>query len=395
MEGKILIDTLHISYRYPKSDAFKRWSKPTGGMDPGILRTGVAEGNFVIRSGANGYAISLWQHDARIYLTPETDDFRGEDKGMGILIQLGPKFLIEHTNNLQTAVKNLLLDAYIRGDYEMRITRLDMALDLFGVSMKDQNLSLWAAGWVGRSKVSSHYFNSRTGDLETITIGSRKSSIYVRVYDKIAQATAEGDIMYWLDVWKRTDTNVTRIEWEVKPRAGNFGDDLKDFKLFCGASARELMIYLLDWGRLCVPDPDNKNRTRWKETEFWQQLRSIVKEWSHGIDWPTSRYGKQFQPISEGYIKYLSGSISGGMARFGKDKPSIVAMLEALATYGENLDKLTRRAEIKATIYKNLYELGKPEQIDQSLLVGARGGRRPLRELAEGAAHGKAKRLQQ
>jgi hypothetical protein len=353
-EGIISLDTLYLSIRYPHSDVFERWFYHVQDVDLRRLREGVVRNNIVIRTGGMGYRISLWKKDARAFLTPDTDQKRGEGKGMGIWLQLGPKFIISAGDNLHSEVMRFLSEIGVFGDHEIRISRLDIAIDLFDVEMKDQNLEDWHIGWVGRSKISSHHFNPRTGQLETINIGSRKSSVFLRIYDKIAQSLNDGDLIFWLDVWKREPKAVTRIEWEIKPREGNFQEDLRDFSKFCGFSTRELLNYLLDWGRLCIPDNSDQTRTRWKETDFWKNIRYIAQQWANGITWPTSRYGKEYKPITEGYIKFLAGTIAGGMARFNQDDPNLIDLFNELEKNGIDYKTLKKNAAPKAAIYKNI-----------------------------------------
>lgn len=354
-KGMVLLDTLYLTCKYPKNDIFNRWFVFANGVDKHALKNGIAVDNFVVRSGANGYQISLWQHDARIFLTDETDEKRGEGQGMGIQIQLGSKFIIEHMNELQSAVSRLLKEIGVRKYYPINVTRIDLAIDLFNVAMVDQDLEEWRNNWVGRAKVSKTVFNSQTGDLETIYLGSRKSAIYVRVYNKFVQAIKEGDIIYWWDTWNQKDLeNVTRVEWEVKLKRGNFSDDLTDFAQLNGFALRELLNYLITWGRLCIPDETNKNRSRWQSAPIWKLIEEIVFDWSDGVTWPTSRYGKQFKGVSEAYIKQLAGNISGGMARLGGDANTIATMLEKMGEHGEGLERLQAKAKTKASIYKKL-----------------------------------------
>jgi hypothetical protein len=129
---------------------------------------------------------------------------------------------------------------------------------------------------------------------------------------------------------------------------------LREFILFDGFSIRELLNYLLDWGRLCVPDQGNINRARWQDTEFWSELRTFVTQWADGIYWPTSRLGKEFHPISEAYIKFLSGTIAGGIARFGGEEPNILHLIAGLATFGETQEKIIKKAAAKAAIISRL-----------------------------------------
>lgn len=354
MDGLFLIDTMHLNVKYPYLDVYKNWVRHTNGLDHRKLKEGVPAGDFVVRSGASCYKVSVWQHDARVYLTDYVDERVGEGKGSGIWIQLGPKFILHHMNHLHTAVKDLSAAIGVVGDFPIKITRLDFAGDMLGIEMKSQDLELWRDGWVGRSKVSGNFFNSRTGALETINIGSRGSAVFLRVYDKVAQAVKEGDIDYWRDVWKGFDGPVTRVEWEVKTSEGNFSKDLVDFNLFNGFSLCELLNYLLDWGRLCIPNPEDSNNRRWEDAPFWADLREMATVWTNDVDWPTSRLGKEFHGITSAYVKFISGTIAGAMARFGEDEPSIMKMFDELGKHGEPLDKIKDKAEHKAAIFSKL-----------------------------------------
>jgi hypothetical protein len=148
---------------------------------------------------------------------------------------------------------------------------------------------------------------------------------------------------------------VIRVEWEIKPGEGNFQEDLRDFSLFNGFSIKELSNYLLDnWGRLCIPNPKDSNRRRWQETQFWEQLREVVTLWSKDVSWPTSRLGKSFHGISDAYIKQLSGTISGGMARLSPNNLSFEGLAMGLDEFDENKVKIGKKAAEKAAIYSRL-----------------------------------------
>ncbi len=274
---------------------------------------------------------------------------------MGIWVQMGPKFIIDNPIDckLKESVGLFLRDIGVKKDWEIRVTRLDIAIDLFGELITDQSVEQFQKGWVGRSKVSSTFFNKRSGELETINIGSRSSAVYLRIYDKVAQAISEGDFAYWWDVWEGYLGSVTRVEWEVKPNKGGF-EDIEDFGQLCGLRIVELLNYLINWGRLCVPDIRDSNNRRWKLSNFWAKVTETAKEWGEGITWPTSRKGKEFKGISEGYIRGVAGTISGAMARLNPEKPNLYHMLSKLEEHGMGLEKIQKDAEWKAEIYSRL-----------------------------------------
>lgn len=354
MDAFITIDTMYLHVKYPKRDAFDFYYQFIKDVDSRLIKQGKVVEDYVVKGGACGYKVSVWSHDARVYLTDQVDEKCGEGKGMGAWVQLGPKFLLEYINNLHEAVKGFLAGVGIKSIYPISITRIDIAVDLLGVSMQDQDIQFWSDGWVGRSKLSGVFYNSRSGDLETLYVGSRKSPVLLRIYDKVAQSMAEGDYEYWKDVWKGFEGPVMRIEWEVKPKDGNFSDDLKNFTVFNGFSIRELLIYLLDWGRLCTPDSANSNRNRWQDSPLWENLREVVAIWCDEISWPTSRYGKEFHGVSQAYVKSVSGTISGAMARLGGNDPSIIGLFDGLTKNGEPLEKINQKAKKKAEIFKRL-----------------------------------------
>jgi len=351
----VSVDTIYINVKYPRKDVFERWSRVIYGCDSRRLKDGVPEGNFVVRGGSTGYKVSVWSHDIRAFLTDEVDELRGEDLGMGIWIQIGPKYLLDHPPgvNLREAIRSFLRGIGVRGDWPIRITRIDVALDLFGLELAHEDIELWRNGWVGRAGISSIYFNSRTRKIETINIGSRKSAVYLRIYDKVAQAEAEGDIEYWRDVWNGFPGPVTRVEWEIKPNKGGF-EEFEDFNKLCEWQIVKLLNYLVEWGRSCVPNFDDSNNRRWEPSDFWKCVLSAAEDWGDGITWPTSRKGKEFRGISEGYLRSVAGTVSGAMARLSPENPNLFNMLTNMEDHGLGLEKIQRDAEEKAEIIARL-----------------------------------------
>lgn len=352
MEEIILIDTLFLFIRYPKSDVFSHFYSKVQDESYRNLKFGIPYGKFVIKNGSNGYKISIWQHDARAYLTDQVDEKIGKNRGMGIWLQLGPKFLVSNIENLHESVNQLISSIGVEGEFEKRISRLDLAIDLFNFSMKDIKLDHWKNGWVGRSKLSASFNNSRSGDLETINIGKRSSPVFLRVYDKVAQATKEGDIAYWFDVWGKNIEQVTRVEWEIKPNKGGFielekFDDLDSFRI------RQLLNYLLSWGKLCLPDENNLNKTRWLLDPIWERICNFAVKWTDG-DRATSRLGKEFHGISDQYIRSFFGALTSGIARFSEKEPNLLGLVQGMEKYGINLEALNEKSKYKKRIFENL-----------------------------------------
>lgn len=155
MLGWISLDTLYLNVKYPKTDVFRRWRPYGADVDARQLKRGIAVEDAVVKGGSCGYAISVWQGDARAFLTDQVDEIRGEGNGMGIWVQLGPKFLGVWGDRLTVGVGEFLEMLGVVGDWPASVTRLDVAVDLPGIEMSAQNVEDWRRGWVGRSKVSS------------------------------------------------------------------------------------------------------------------------------------------------------------------------------------------------------------------------------------------------
>ena len=124
-----------------------------------------------------------------------------------------------------------------------------------------------------------------------------------------------------------------------------------------GFTLIETLNYLLDWGRLCIPNPDDTNNRRWKDAPLWEQARGLVKDYSDGVvDWAISRHGKEFHGISDAYVKFIGGAISGAIARFGIDKenPNLYDMVDGLGKHGHKIETINKTAKKKREIYSRL-----------------------------------------
>jgi hypothetical protein len=111
---------------------------------------------------------------------------------------------------------------------------------------------------------------------------------------------------------------------------------------------------LIIWGRLCIPDPNDSNNRRWPIAPFWKDVSDLAAAWAREITWPTTRYGKDFHGINDHYIKFLAGTIAGGMARFGESSPDMIGLFEGLKDHGQDLDAIKQKAVAKAAVYSRL-----------------------------------------
>lgn len=80
MNGVILLDTLYLIVKYPYLDVFRDWYRHAEGIEYRKLKEGIQHGDFVVKNGASCYKVSVWQHDARIFLTCQAPIFHTNDK---------------------------------------------------------------------------------------------------------------------------------------------------------------------------------------------------------------------------------------------------------------------------------------------------------------------------
>ena len=290
-----------------------------------------------------------------MYLTDQVDELLGDGNGMGAWVQLGPRFLLEHPldQELKRGVAGLLQGTGIVGDWETRVTRLDVAIDIPDVRLSEEDVGQWQRGWVGRAKVSSTYMSPRSGDLQGIAIGSRRSAVYLQIYDKVAEAIKDCDYMQWISAWDGFLGPVARIEWEVKPNKGGFAASVADFRMLTEEGVVLLVNYLLKWGRLCVPTSDSNNR-RWPVAPLWGKVETVVDEWGRGTRGMMRRQRVGPAGVTDKYLRFVEGTVTGAMARVNPREPSLVSVLEELGKRGRGLTDMERDAKRKGEVIERL-----------------------------------------
>ena len=346
METFIHIDSIYLNVKYPRSDVYQYWAKFIEGVDHRELKQGINAEGFVIRTGASGYKFSVWRGDIRAFLTPETDELRGKDNGMGIWLQLGPKFIIANGWDIQAGVLEFLYELGVEGPHPITMTRIDLAVDVFNLHIESITIEEIRNNWVGRSTLGNIRLDKKTKKITGYEIGSRKSAVYFRIYDKKLQAIETNEIEYWYDVWGRPASYVTRFEWQIAPKKGNFPNSLIDFYKFNEDVAKQLGLYILDWGRLAVPNPNDKVRSRWDDTELWKGLREAINQWNPKDLEKLTRCKPYSTEISAKYARQLAGIYSGAMAKYNPENPNFHDMIEGIHSVVP-LDELTQKARDK------------------------------------------------
>ena len=230
------LDSLYLVVEYPHADVFQAWSLGASDLSKPELYAGIPYAGMVLKRGANGYKLAVWDEDARVFLTDRVADrltgSGAAGQGMGIMLQLGPKWLRRFGNpaDAQALKDNVWAQLVCFGiaepdKYPMRVNRLDIALDVLGLDMASFSVDEWRRQWVGYGKPRTFHLSRRTGDLTGITIGSRKGNVCLTLYDKVTESQQDGDVAFWRSVWGVGEDDaiaVTRFEWSFRPHQANF-----------------------------------------------------------------------------------------------------------------------------------------------------------------------------
>lgn len=327
------LDSLYLVLEYSSDDLYRHWSYPlnTGEASHDDLNKGIPYDGMVLRRGGLGYKLSVWDGDARLFLTDQVNEnlegtYR-EGQGMGVMLQLGPKWLQAYGDVVATEkmLEHIYAQFSVFGiwepeSYRVRLNRIDIALDIWGMRVADFPIDDWRQQWVGRTFQRVFHDAATDGKLETISIGTSSGAVRFKVYDKVAEATKNETLGFWQSVWgidQLTGFDVARFEWTIKPYQAKivqmqYLDDFT-FEGFLG-----LLNYVsLKWGRLCIPQADERNKQRWELSPFWQEIRAHIDDWSVNYQGSVKRQYNNSPDIKESYLRNLAGSLSGLMAKLG------------------------------------------------------------------------------
>lgn len=371
--GFLGLDSLYLVMEYPHADVFNNWSVVVSDFTDARLHEGIPFGDMVVRRGGLGYKLSVWDGDTRLYITDRVTDAlcntAHEGQGMGLMLQLSPKWLRQFGDILseRTFSRNILAQFALFGvhepeKYPVRLNRMDITADVIGLDVAGFSVDDWNRRWVGYAMKKDFHFSALTGQLEGLSIGSSEGAVRFKVYDKIAESQKKGTARFWRSVWgvnADDEIAVARFEWSVKCYSARFAE-MRFLSDFTFEGFLELLNYVsLKWGRLCEPQADDSNRSRWPLGALWADLRGLIEAWDFGFS-GTAHREYDFRPeISDSYLRSLAGWISGLQVRIGletgKDAPaSFGDGLFYLDEHGHTLPDIQRKAEEKWRVASRL-----------------------------------------
>jgi len=232
--GHLGLDSLYLVVEYPCADLYRFWLAAVQDVSDLNLNKGIVCDGLVVRRGAHGYKLSVWdEEDARLYLTDRvTETLAGSanaGEGMGLMLQLGPKWLAQYGDVVwsQKLIENVHAQLVVFGlvnpqDFRIRLNRVDIALDVLGVDIGAFSIDHWLRDWVGYAALSAVIFDKRR--LQSLRVGSSSGSVMLRVYDKLVERIQSGKSTFWRSVWGLAEPDnlgqVQRDDLELDLAAG-------------------------------------------------------------------------------------------------------------------------------------------------------------------------------
>jgi len=337
------LDTLWVHVKYPDNELYHCWYEKVENQPRHILQKGIPVDGFVVRLGGPAYDLSIWQGDARVLLSRFRQGDRPSGCGMGILVQLGPKFINEYQNDIQLGVLSLLRDIGLTGLYPMTVSRVDLRVDLLGFPVMRVSPNMLANQWVGRAKLRRTY--SEGPIITGYEIGVNQSVVFLRIYDKVLKATEDGSLRYWYSVWGEKPSVVTRFEWQVRSKKAGLPINITNFQFFNSHSLAELGKYLLGWGRLVAANPPESVKYRRSLHPLWVGLHQAIDDYSQLPLHKLKRTPPSPNDAPNILKRLVEGHLSTGMAYTGLTLEEYVKTLDR--------DRMNERAAYKAQLLKN------------------------------------------
>lgn len=233
----------------------------------------------------------------------------------------------------------------------VRPNRMDINLDVRGLPMSDISIAEWQHNWVGYANRKSFHISPTTRQLEGLSVGTSSGVIRFKLYDKVQESIEKGTSRFWRSVWNVTEDdpiNVVRFEWSIKVYQANF-TDLKYLSDYSFTRFMDLLNYASHkWGRLCIPNPEDQNQSRWELAPLWAEIRRLIDEWTFDYDGYAKRQYDLRPDISAAYLKFITGSLGGFMARLGLEQgadteASLNEALDFLKDEGLSIEEMAKK----------------------------------------------------
>ena len=199
-------------------------------------------------------------------------------------------------------------------------SRVDLACDLVGVTVVPFQEAFMSGGVVRRARHSALYFDGLRGS--GVTIG--KSSVMLRVYDKLLEAYKSGDAVKfacllekrWQGV-ERPEGGATRVEFQLK-RDVLRAMGMDDVPKLLG-NLREVSRWLTeDWCRFTDGVDCRKHTERVPSSSLWQQVQAaLFHAFRCGEELPIT-WRRRLMGDPRRLVLQAAGCLSSALALTGK-----------------------------------------------------------------------------
>ena len=230
--------------------------------------------------------------------------------------------------------------------YKGKLTRIDLALDdrvgdLIPLDkiIKDVTQGNATSKCKSNMEITERDFNGNTLG-KALTIGKRSSNTYIRFYDKAKEQKLKDKKAVW-----------NRIEIELKGENAqtvqNVIYETNVGPLFQGI----LKNYL----RIMVPNPKDKNKSRWKNRKYWDNLIKIV---------PTMKLTQKAIPKTINHKKlWVEKQVGQTLAMITMADGGSTDFIDSLIT--ENAKRLKRKNKLMVQEHLQREEELKEEYLDR------------------------------
>ncbi len=255
IEETILLDYLSFTVKY------------SGKMLERIYNAFDVEDETLNGFGGMGYTESVFVLDGgRVFWHPDRPE-------MGIHVRLNSASVAQSGFTAFGLIGRVL-------DMEAKIKRIDIALDDFEglLDLDEVYKNLRDGDVVTRFRRVGRIESSKLGEIEgsglTVSLGSRSSEAFIRMYDKKAEQEGKTGKRVGVDHW-------VRVEMELKSDKAHafgvllFNSVLDDAEGTSGDLCSNLLYGLLDFK---TPVDGDTNKSRWPTSPWWQEFVNTKKK---------------------------------------------------------------------------------------------------------------------
>lgn len=218
-----------------------------------------------------------------------------------------------------------------------RVSRFDFCIDFASEEFLPNHENFISHN---RSRKSTQFDNKlvlteRGRKIETITIGKMPNR-QMCFYDKKREITATSK-SYWWNIWNLSKSEFQGNIWRVELRAGKKELNKWQIRRFADFEKKggDVIVSILESTRYVIPNPNDKNSSRWETADFWKTCLKIAKKHLEGFISHANReeiISDYRENIVKNYEAHICGVITSYSAALGRDVSQIPGVLDLVAS---------------------------------------------------------------